>query len=269
MADALAAVGTDVQVVTWDDPAVDWSGADAVVLRSVRHDPQRRDELVDWAGRVGGVTQLFPDADVVRWNTHTSYLLELEDRGAPIVPTAWLAAGDRVSLADLAADRGWDAVVAKPAVGAGRVGIVVARDPAAEEEAFTELLAHHDVLVQPFLERVGDLGELSVVCIDGRCSHAVRKVPAAGDWRVRVAFGATHEHVEPDLATARLAEWIVAATEAEPLFARVDLLPAPDGTWQLLEVDLVDPGLHLAGAPGSAERLAVALRARLGGAGAA
>ncbi len=87
------------------------------VVRTAWDYPGRRDEFVDWAARVSEATSLWNPADVLRWNTHKSYLLELEERGAPVVPTAWLARGDRVSTRRALAPRlGAAQVVIKPAV---------------------------------------------------------------------------------------------------------------------------------------------------------
>lgn len=264
LAAALAEAGCEARIVHWDDPDVDWGGADAVLVRSVWNYLDRREELIAWAQRVAEVTHLLPAADVVRWNTHKSYLLELEDRGVPIVPTAWLGRGDEVDLAALAASRGWSAVVAKPAVGAGSVGLLVARDPGVHQDEFAALCARHDVLVQPLLEEVASRGELSVVVIDGACSHAVRKLPVAGDVRVQVEFGGRYEPVEVRPETARLAEWVVEGMGTDALLARVDLLADADGTWQVLEVELVDPALFLGWVPDAADRVAAAVMARLG-----
>src|SRR5680860_707874 len=107
LATALRARGATVDIASWDAEAVDWDGADAVVIRSTWDYVDRRDEFMAWCGRVADDTLLFNPADVVRWNTHKSYLIELEDRGVPIVPTAWLGAGDDVDLAELAVSRGW------------------------------------------------------------------------------------------------------------------------------------------------------------------
>lgn len=46
-----------------------------------------------------------------------------------------------------------------------------------------------DVLVQAYLPEIATGGELSMVSIDGRYSHAVRNVPKAGDFRVQSDFG--------------------------------------------------------------------------------
>lgn len=264
---ALRRAGAAARIEYWDDPSVDWAAADAVVIRSVWNYQGRRDDLVSWAADVGEVTSLFPDADVVRWNTHKSYLLELEDRGVPIVPTAWLGRGDEVDLAALATSRGWDRVVAKPAVGAGSVGLVVAPEPAVAQDEFAALVADHDVLVQPLYDRIMTDGERSVVLVDGRVSHGLHKMPAADEVRVQVEFGGRYSPWDVDRETARLAEWTVESMGVDPLFARVDLVPSDDGTWHVIEVELVEPALFVDWAPGSADRLARALLARLGGDG--
>lgn len=203
-------------------------------------------------------------ADVLRWNTHKSYLLELEERGAPVVPTAWLAAGDTVDIDDLLVARSWTRAVAKPAIGAGSSGLLrlTANAGQQQQDAFSRLVAQHDVLVQPFLSSVEHRGELSVVLIDGQVSHAVRKVPKAGDFRVQQEFGSRYDLVTIDEDTAALARWIVEATGHELLYARVDLVEDPSGTLQLIELEATEPDLYLNVEPAAARRFAEAIMAR-------
>ena len=266
---ALAARGVGGVVHDWRDGAVDWAAADAVVIRSTWDHTEHLDAFLRWTRLVEATgTPLFNGAEVCRWNTHKRYLIELEERGAPIVPTAWLAAGDRVALADVAAARGWDAgVVAKPAVGAGAQGLLVVRpgrDPADAQRAFAALLAAGDVMVQPLVPSVAE-GELSVVVVDGEVSHAVRKVPAEDEVRVQVEFGGTYLPEEPDPDAAGLARWLVESTGHDLLFARVDLLADDDGSWMLGELELVEPSLLLPWSDGGADRLVDALLRRLDG----
>ncbi len=47
------------------------------------------------------------------------------------------------------------------------------------------------------------------------------------------------------------------------LYARVDLIPGPDGSPLIIELELTEPNLYLHHAPGSAESFAKAIAARL------
>jgi glutathione synthase/RimK-type ligase-like ATP-grasp enzyme len=261
---ALEAAGHQASLLAWDDATVAWDVPDVVVVRSTWNYHPQRDAFLAWADRVAAVTRLHNPADVLRWNTHKSYLLELEERGAPVVPTAWLACGDRVDLAALAAMRGWDEVVCKPAVGAGSDGVVRVR--ATEGQAALDaLVAAGDALVQPFVPTVESRGELSVILLGGAVSHAVWKRPRAGSFLVQVEHGGRYEPLtEVPAEAAALARWVLEATGHDLLYARVDLLVDEVGSWMVTEVELTEPSLYLDLADGAAERLVVALERRVG-----
>ncbi|MEX0868912.1 MAG: hypothetical protein WD011_04495 [Nitriliruptoraceae bacterium] len=242
---------------SWRDD-VDWSVFDAVLVRTVWDYVKHRDAFVAWAAEVGRVTPLWNPADVLRWNTHKGYLLELEERGAPVVATAWLAQGDRVDLAELAQTRGWTRLLLKPAVstgsrGAHRTGARLGRD---DQAHLDRLLATGDVLVQPYLDAVETTGERSVVVVGGRASHAVAKTPKGGDFRVQHEYGGRYRRIEVDDETRRLAEWIVESTGNDLLFARVDLLCDAWGTPQLVELEATEPDLYLPLAPDRVDDIA-------------
>ena len=59
------------------------------------------------------------------------------------------------------------------------------------------LLAEGDVLIQPFLEEVERAGEVSLIYINGEYSHAVRKLPKPGDYRVQDHHGGTVQPTSP------------------------------------------------------------------------
>lgn len=294
---ALTDRGVRVHTPGWRDPEVDWGRFDVAVVRTPWDYPYHRDEFVSWGARAGAATTLWNPADVLRWNSHKSYLLELEERGAPVVPTAWMARGDRVGLADLLAARSWTRAVVKPAVASGsegliRVGAGAATagsagrsgggpggtggtggaggtdadvDLARAQGHLDRLLEAGDVMVQPYLDAVERDGEMSVVLIDGEPTHAVRKTPPTGEFRIQEQYGGRYARV--DLATdaaepAALARWIVEAAAQEFLYARVDLLRDDDGAWQLAELEVTEPDLYLTVAPEVATVLAEATLAR-------
>lgn len=265
LAEALEQRGVEVARPCWDDPAVAWGGFDLAVVRTTWDYAGRREAFLTWAEHAGTETRLLNPPHVLRWNTHKSYLLELEERGAPVVPTAWLGRGDRVDVADVLQARGWRRAIAKPAIGVGGRGLVRldAEQPESGADEVRALLEAGDVLVQPYLARVEEHGELSIIVVDGEVSHAVRKRPSAGEYRVHQERGALYERVEIDGDTAALARWVVEATGLELLFARVDLLEDEVGAWQLIELEATEPDLYLPLADGAAETLADAILRRV------
>jgi glutathione synthase/RimK-type ligase-like ATP-grasp enzyme len=251
----------------WRDADVDWSAFDAVIVRTTWDYRDDRDAFVAWAGDVERSTPLYNPADVVRWNTHKSYLLELEERGAPVIPTAWLGRGDAIDLEALLETRSWRRAVIKPAVGAGGVGVrsldVVDRGalPAAQEH-LDALLRDGDALVQPALASASTAGEVSVVVIDGEPTHAVRARPPAG------ADGPARRHatvgIEPLTRTlAELALWTLDAIATPLLYARIDLLDDELGVPQLNEVEATEANLYLDLNQDAAARLADGILARV------
>jgi glutathione synthase/RimK-type ligase-like ATP-grasp enzyme len=256
--------GARVHTPRWNDADVAWEAFDVTVVRTTWDYVEDREAFVAWAGATTERTALWNPADVLRWNTHKSYLLELEDRGAPVVPTAWLAQGDRLELTELLASRGWSRAVVKPAVAAGSEGLfrVDADTPDVGQRHLDTLLAAGDVLVQPFLPSVETRGELSVIVVDGEVSHAVRKLPAAGEFRIQEEFGGRYVEEALDRDTAQLAVWIVEAAGTELLLARVDLLEDEVGALQLAELEATEPDLYLDAAPAAAARVADAILRR-------
>jgi hypothetical protein len=262
----LAGLGIDVTPAVWDDPAVDWSAFDLVVLRSPWDYAPRRTEFLDWAGRV---PRLVNPAEVVRWNTDKRYLLGLREAGAPVVPTAFVEPGDDWEPATDGE------IVIKPTVGAGSVD--TGRYDLADDGHRALAQAHvrrlqavgRPVMVQPYLDAVDSYGETSLLWIGGRYSHAIRKGPLLTGPDEGVEGLYREEDIaarEPSTAEREVAEKIVAAMPydvADLLYVRVDLIPGPDGTPVLLELELTEPSLFLGTDPGAAERFAAAIAARV------
>jgi hypothetical protein len=255
----LRALGIEASPVVWDDPAVDWSRFDAVILRSTWGYDRRAEEFLAWVDRVARTTTLWNPASIVRWNAHKGYLVELARSGAAIVPTELLPRGSSRTLDSVLADRGWGDVVLKPAVGANAAMLrVVRRDErAAGASHLRDLLASGDALVQPLLHRVETVGERSLVFLDGAFSHAA-EYP-------HVLAGGSREGVpvEVDVATRKAAERIVATLPLRPLYARVDFLPAETAGWCLSELELIEPYLFLRTDAEAPRRFARAIRDRL------
>jgi len=262
---ALRGRGIAAEPVVWEDRLFEWGRASMCVIRSTWDYAWRRQEFLAWVRRTAEAVPLWNPAPVVVWNTHKQYLVDLADRGVPAVPTRVLGAGSRTSLADVLAETGWVDVILKAAVAqTGRYLARVGPDArAAGQRHLDRLLPGEDMLVQPFLPGVMAEGETSLVFVEGAFSHAARKRPAPGDFRVHDDFDGTLEAVTPSAAQLDVARQALAAVAEPLLYARVDLIPGPAGP-VVMELELVEPDLYLATAPGAADRLAEAVAARAG-----
>jgi glutathione synthase/RimK-type ligase-like ATP-grasp enzyme len=255
---ALLARGVVPVPAVWDDPAQDWAAYDLVVLRSTWDYHERRDEFVAWAR---SVPRLANPARVVEWNTDKTYLRGLAEAGLPVVPTRW--ATSPVSLASLA--EGWDDVVVKPAVSAGARNTLRCNASSPEGQALLELIVTSGTaMVQPYLDSVEGYGERSLLFAGGSFTHAVRRNPALsmeGEERYDARLvDATPEELA-------LAERVLAQVPEPLLYARVDLVPGPDGAPLLIELEVTEPQLFLRFSDAAAQRLADAVVAVVGSAG--
>ncbi len=262
--EALGRRGIDAAPAVWNEPAVEWGEFGACLLRSPWDYYERHREFLAWVGAVEAAMPLWNPAALVAWNLEKTYLRELGERGVSTIPTEWVERGERPDLAALLAARGWEECVIKPTVDLGAFNLrrVRAGEPGAQE-ALDAVLERHGAMVQPFLTSIEGEGELSLVYIDGGFSHAVRKRPAAGDFRVQPIWGGDWAPAEPDAAELRMAGEALEGLEAAPLYARVDLVAGPEGDACLIELELIDPNLFLAAFPPAAEALADATTRRL------
>ncbi|GAA2160948.1 hypothetical protein [Pedococcus bigeumensis] len=257
----LRALGHEAEVVVWHDPAVDWASFDLVVIRSTWDYFDRLDEYLRWADQVDSVSRIINSPRVIRWNSHKGYLLELGAVGLPVLPALALARGAADPVERLVAT-GWDEVVIKPAVDGGARGALKA--PARSPEAWAHLealVAAGDVIVQPYAPGV-EVGEVSLFFFGGELSHAVRKVPKPGDYRVQALHGGSEQVHQPTPAELDVAGRAMECAPDALVYARVDLIEV-DGEPTLMELELIEPDLFLRMAPGSAARFAAAVAATL------
>ena len=271
---ALEQRGHRVEVADWDDAGVDWARYALGVLRSTWDYSTRLGEFIAWLERAGALTRLCNPPALVRWNVDKHYLADLGGAGIPIVPSTFAepaVAGRANPSADDTLRRfllGLETaeLVVKPAVGAGsrdaqRYGC---EETGAIRDHMERLLrARRSVLLQPYLERVDEQGETALIHFEGRYSHAIRKGPLLrrGLAPTRALFAAEQiSGREPQPAERALAERVLAAIPGgHPLYARVDLIAAADGTPRLLELELAEPSLFFAHSPDGAGALAEAI----------
>jgi glutathione synthase/RimK-type ligase-like ATP-grasp enzyme len=246
VAAALAARGVSSAFVCWDDPSVQWPAVGVAVIRSTWDYYRRLDAFLDWADHADAVTRLRNDAATIRWNAHKSYLLELAAAGVPTVPTTLVRKGELGTVPP-------GPVVVKPAVSVNADRTT----RGATQADLDSLTAQDDALIQPYLASI-EQGETSLICIDGEVSHAVHKVPAPGDFRTQEHHGAAVSAVEPTPAQVAVATAALAVPVTVPLYARVDLVGSDDGPL-LMELELIEPTLHLSEGASTVDAFAAAI----------
>ncbi len=282
LVEAVRRAGVLVETPCWDDAGVDWSRYDVAVLRSTWNYVDRTDDFLAWARRCARATRLLNTPDVVAWNTDKHYLVELAAAGIGVVPTrfvepgaatgselqAFLAGGAAAFTVGAATE--FAEFVIKPSIGAGsRDAARYRRTDADAAHAHLARLVESErrsAMLQPYLDRVDLAGETALIYLGGQASHAIRKgaILRLGSDLVAGLFAPEQISVrQPGPDEARLAAEAYAAIPFDaPLYARIDMIRNGQGSPVVLELELTEPSLFLAQAPGSADRLARALLAR-------
>jgi glutathione synthase/RimK-type ligase-like ATP-grasp enzyme len=261
LAAALAAAGIDAPLVAWDDPAAAWDAPVPTLLRSTWNYALNLDAFLAWVDRASAVAPLLNPADVVRDNVHKRYLLDLNARGVPVVPTRLYERGDHVDATHLHAISSSELgrkIVIKPEVGAGSLNakvFTVGEQTDAAVAHLCDLTTTGAALVQPYVASVDDYGERSLIWIDGELTHAIRKTPRFSGDRERTEGPFPIADDERAVATAALAAY------ADRIFyGRVDLVRDGGGQPMVMELELVEPSLFFSRHPPALDRFVAGLR---------
>ncbi len=255
----LARLNWRVVEIPWSRAGVCWDDYAAVVIRSPWDYQQHCDRFLQVLADIDrSRAVLLNGLDVVRWNITKTYLRELEERGVPTVPTLWFDSLTERELVRAFDQLSVDELVIKPVIGANADDTYrVVRGGLAElRQQVLPRYHQRTALVQPFLSSIIEAGECSLFYFGGRYSHAVLKVPAAGDFRVQEEHGGIISAVEPTEECRTAAERAMEAVPFPTLYARVDLAQLPNGQWALMELELIEPSLYFPYDEQSPERFA-------------
>jgi len=225
------------------------------------------EEFLQVMAKIENETRLFNKFSILRWNMNKSYLDDMEAHGAATIPTVKL---DRVS--EKGVQRAMDEfevdkVVIKPDIGAAAWRQVLHNkgEPLPDREE----MPPGGALVQPYLESVETEGEYSFLYFGNAFSHALRKLPKKGDYRVQALHGGREEPYTPTKEDREQARSILDVLEFTPMYARVDLIRGNNGRLLLIELEMIEPYLYLPFAEGEggnntgAQKLAKAVAKKL------
>lgn len=238
--------GVIASPVVWNDPGVEWQTFDSLLFRSTWDYYLHKEKFEQWLTLIDqlGIPTINP-LKTVQWNMHKFYLQDLQHKGINLIPTVFVSKEDHNHIHGSIPDN-WNKVVIKPAVSAGSHETIISDKEDLIDKSISQILAAkpNDWLVQQFMPEIIEYGELSFIFFDRVFSHAVRKIPAKGDFRVQIQFGGIYESFTPGAEQLTAAEKVIDAISGTLTYARVD------GVWRddlfyLMEVELIEPDLYL------------------------
>jgi O-ureido-D-serine cyclo-ligase len=267
--DALAELGVVASTQVWTDPGVRWHEFALVVANGAWDNIHHPDAFLAWAERVAGVTRIVNEPHVLRWNVDKRYLAALAAAGVSTVPTTWIEPTAAQADAFAPAEFPEGEFVVKPAISGGAFETARYRPGeanAARDHILRLIGAGRTVMVQPYQAAVDTHGEVGLVFLEGRFSHAVAKGPLLRPGAGIQTNVWEHEEIgavvptEEQLTTARGALRAAERRLGATTYARVDLVTTDDGSTAVLELELLDPALFFETQPSTATAFAQVLR---------
>lgn len=239
--------GLDVVPSIWNDENVDWSSFDVAIIKSPWDYHNHLNEFLNWLDHIEkiGVRVLNP-VEIIKWNSDKHYLKDIADNQLPVIASEYLEKGSSFE------NRFFDLLkanklVVKPCVSAGAQNTVtISRDNVDERsKEINELLKEQDYMVQPFVEEIKN-GEWSFLFFNGKYSHCSLKTPKEGDFRVQHYHGGSISYPTPNPLHVEQSGAYLKNLPQPTLYARVDGVLI-DNSFQLMELELIEPYLFLNG----------------------
>ena len=256
LAAALSATGHHVKAAAWDDPTVDWSLFDSVIIRSTWNYHLHPGAFLTWLRGLGNhQLQVINPIDILEWNMDKAYLADLQKMDVPLPSTLFLKNDNNINLDAIFQSTGWQKAVIKPCISATahNTWITQPGTSAKDTEKLTRLLKAGKYMIQEFMEEIENDGEYSLIFFGQQYSHAVKKTAEKGDFRVQEQYGGQSQPTRPGpaiirQATAILDKAVPFNTSPRLLYARVDGV-IRKGIFTLMELELVEPSLFINGNP--------------------
>lgn len=237
--------GVKCRRVAWDNPQFDWSKCKLALFRTTWDYYEKLPEFLDWLNKISEKIELINSRETILWNLNKKYLSDLKNQGISIVPTFFFSKGESVSPKELFSKADSEEIVIKPVVSgtAKDTYRINSNDRAALTSTVMDLFQKQDMMLQPFQKSILNDGEISLVVIGGKCTHAVKKIPKSGDFRVQDDYGGEVSPYFPDDEERRFAESAINNCGYSVLYGRVDVVRSNRGKLAIMELELIEPEL--------------------------
>ena len=251
--DAIKEQGHTVTTKPWDE-VKPTDNYDLFIIRTLWDYIERWDEFEPWFQRLEKANvRTVNSLESVRWNLNKKYMLELEKQGINI-PKTFIWEGEFLPNWDkLEAALGGPPFVFKPLISAGGTETFLVHGDVSYSAAI-DRMKKQPFIAQNFLKEIKTAGEISAMVFGGEYSHAVKKLPQGGEFRVQSNHGGTVQAFELDPKLQSWAESVVSKAPGKPIIARVDFVLVNENP-TLMELEIFEPELFLHFKPESAKKL--------------
>ena len=254
----LELLGLNVIIKDWKSSNIDWQKQKAAIFRSTWDYFDNFKTFNKWIEINKSKIRFINSYHLIRWNLDKSYLFDLQKKNINIPSSVLVKKNQNTTLKELFSNCCWNEAILKPTIsGAARHTYRIHREKTQEfDNLFSDLIKSEDFLFQEFLTDITLNGEISLIMIDGKYTHAVRKIAKKGDFRVQDDHGGKVEKYNANTNEIQFAKKCIENCPEKPLYARVDIVYDNNGQVSLGELELIEPELWFRNNPNSAKLLA-------------
>ena len=252
--------GKDLSVIKkdWNDPNFNWNNTRSVLFRSTWDYFDKFEQFKKWFDKTRNTCLMINSSETIEWNLDKHYLLDLKKHQIPIPNSEFIKRRSSVDLSLLMQEKNWNEIVVKPTIsGAAKNTYRLKKEDINQfDSTWKKLIYQEDFIVQEFQNNVIKKGEVAMMVIGGKYTHAVLKKAKEGDFRVQDDFGGSIAKYSPSEKMVKLAEKCTGILSAIPSYARVDIIWDNSGDLAVSELELIEPELWFRLNPDAAQKLA-------------
>jgi len=242
----------------WNDSIFDWETTRSILFRSTWDYFDKFELFKKWFNKTKNKCLMINSTETIEWNIDKHYLLDLQEHQIPIPNSEFIKRGSSIDLSLLMQKKNWNEIVVKPTISGAAKNTYRLK----EEEiiqfgpTWEKLIYKEDFIVQEFQNNVITEGEVAMIVIGGKFTHAVLKKAKEGDFRVQDDFGGSIAIYNPNEEMVKLAEKCTRILTPIPSYARVDIIWDNLRELAVSELELIEPELWFRLNPNAAQKLA-------------
>ena len=242
----------------WNDSIFDWETTRSILFRSTWDYFDKFELFKKWFNKTKNKCLMINSTETIEWNIDKHYLLDLQEHQIPIPNSEFIKRGSSIDLLLLMQKKNWNEIVVKPTISGAAKNTYRLK----EEEiiqfgpTWEKLIYKEDFIVQEFQNNVISEGEVAMIVIGGKFTHAVLKKAKEGDFRVQDDFGGSIAKYNPSEEMVKLAEKCIRILTPIPSYARVDIIWDNLMDLAVSELELIEPELWFRLNPNAAQKLA-------------